>query len=111
MRRLVAIPLAVGVLAAACSAHPGGGSARAPEDAAARPARVPGEYLVTLAPGADATAIREVYGRFGITRVQDLGRSVFLVSLADDPGPVRMDELRKADARIRAVQPNFTYRG
>lgn len=110
MRRLFAISLTAVTLAMGCSAHPAASPARSP-GGAAQPARVPGEYLVTLTPGADANAIHDVYGRFGIRRVQDLGRDVFLVTLTDDPGPLRMEELQRQDARIRAVQPNLVYRG
>ena len=73
--------------------------------------RVPGQYLVTLDAGANPSAITDVYGRFGIKRVQDLGRGVYLVTLSDDPGPKSMDETRKGDARIKAIQPNYVYRG
>jgi hypothetical protein len=72
--------------------------------------RVPGEYIVTLAAGVDVKAISNVYGRFGIKRIQDLGRNIFLVTLSEDPNPAQMEELRRQDARIEAVQPNFMYR-
>jgi hypothetical protein len=78
---------------------------------ASPPTRVTGEYLVTLATGADAKTITAVYGHLGIKRTQDLGRNVFLVTLAEDPGPATMEELRGRDARIQAVQPNFVYGG
>ncbi len=74
---------------------------------------VPGEYLVTLAAQVDAKVISDVYGRFGIKRIQGLNLSyanVFRVVFAEDPGLARMEELRIQDARIEAVQPNFVYR-
>jgi hypothetical protein len=112
MRRLAAISVAAGALATACCAPsaPAAAAAGAREDAPAVSSRVPREYLVTLAPGADAAAIADVYGRFGIARVRDVGRNVFLVVVAEDPGPERMEELRGRDARIVAVQPNYAYR-
>ena len=70
---------------------------------------VPGEYIVTLAPGADVAAVRQVYGRFGLRKVQELGGGVFLLRLEQDPGLARMIELQAQDPRIRAVQPNFVY--
>ena len=73
--------------------------------------RVPGEYLVTLAAEVDPSAITDVYGRFGIKRVQDLGRGLHLLTVSEDPGPAVMDETRRGDARIKAVQPNYVYRG
>jgi hypothetical protein len=79
-------------------------------DFSSRQTRVPGEYLVTLAPGADVTAITELYGRFGIIGTQDLGRNLFLVRLTEDPGPAKLEELRSQNAQIKAVQPNFVYR-
>jgi hypothetical protein len=73
--------------------------------------RAPGEYLVTLAAGADVKAIADLYGRFGIRSAQGLGRNIFLVTLTEDPGPAKMEELRGKNAQIQAVQPNFVYRG
>jgi hypothetical protein len=75
-----------------------------------RQTRVPGEYLVTLAAGADAKVIADLYGRFGIKGTQGLGRNVFLVKLTEDPGPAKMEALRGENAQIKAVQPNFVYR-
>jgi hypothetical protein len=72
--------------------------------------RVPGDYLVTLAEGADVKAIADLYGRFGIKGMKDLGRNVFLVTLTEDPGPAKMEELRGRNAHVKAVQPNFVYR-
>jgi hypothetical protein len=76
-----------------------------------RQTRVPGEYLVTLAAKADVKAIADLYGRFGIKGTQDLGRNLFLVRLTEDPGPAKLEELRSQNAQIKAVQPNFVYRG
>jgi hypothetical protein len=73
-------------------------------------ATVPGEYIVTLAPGADPGAVSLVYGRFGIARIQDLGHGVVLVALEQDPGLARMKELQGLDPRLKAVQPNFVYK-
>ena len=74
-------------------------------------ARIPGEYLVTLAPGAEAKAIADTFGRFGIKATRQLGRDTFLVTLTEDPGPVAMDELGRKNNAVRSVQPNFAYRG
>jgi hypothetical protein len=79
-------------------------------DFSSRQTRVPGEYLVTLAAGADVKAIAELYGRFRLKGTQPLGRKLFLVRLTEDPGPAKMEELRVQNARIESVQPNFVYR-
>jgi hypothetical protein len=76
-----------------------------------RQTRAPGEYLVTLAEEADVKAIADLYGRFGIKGTHGLGRNIFLVTLTEDPGPAKMEELRGQNAQIKAVQPNFVYRG
>ena len=81
-----------------------------PMDFSSRQNRAPGEYLVTLAVGADVKTIADLYGRFGIKGTRSLGPNVFLVTLTEDPGPARMEELRAQNAQIRAVQPNFVYR-
>jgi len=93
----------------ACSQTPRD-PAPAPMDFSSRQTRVPGEYLVTLAAGTDVKAIADLYGRFGIKGTRDLGRNIFLVTLTEDPGPAKMEELRRQNAQIKAVQPNFVYR-
>lgn len=112
MRWCVAVA-AVGAMAAGigCARSAGTSAVVATENLAGPQTRVPGEYLVTVAAQADAKAIADVYGRFGIKRTQELGRGVFLVTLKEDPGFAKMEELQKQDTRIRAVQPNFVYRG
>jgi hypothetical protein len=72
--------------------------------------RVPGQYLVTLAAGADARAINDLYGRFGIKSARSIGNDVYLVALNEDPGPEEMEKLRRGNAQIKAVQPNYVYR-
>lgn len=96
MRYLAALAIAVAGLAAgyAWSEHP----------------RAPGEYLVTLAAAAEVEAINDTYGRFGIRGVERLGNNVFLVTLAEDPGPATMEKLRAENPRIKAVEPNVLYR-
>jgi hypothetical protein len=93
----------------ACSQTPND-SAPAPKDFSSRQTRVPGEYLVTLAPGTDVKAIAELYGRFGIKGTRDMGNNLFLVTFTEDPGPAKIEELRSQNAKIKAVQPNFIYR-
>jgi hypothetical protein len=111
MRRFIAIALA---LAGAAGGYACSGFAGSPQPAAAgaspQQTRVPGEYLVTLAAPADVKAIADLYGRFRITRLQQLAPGVFLVSVSDDPGPAAMEKLGKEDPRIRAVEPNYLYR-
>lgn len=111
MRRLIAFAMAVAgaVAGYACGSSPGDPQ-MAPTGASAQQTRVPGEYLVTLAARADVKAIAEVYGRFGIKGITELGPNVFLVNLTDDPGPATMEKLRRENARIKAVEPNFVYR-
>jgi len=71
---------------------------------------MPGEYLVTLEERAGVEAIADTYGRFGIKGIKSLGRGIFLVTLDEDPGPEKVEELGRRDTRIKAVQPNFVYR-
>ena len=82
-----------------------------PEDPTVDQDRVRGEYIVKLAPGADPAAVRDVFGRFGVQRVQSLGGALYLVTLSGDPGPRALEEARQGDARIASVQPNYRYRG
>lgn len=69
-----------------------------------------GEYLVTLAPGADARTIGDVYGRFGVKSVTPIGNNAFLVVLGRDPGFATIEKLAAATRNIKAVQPNHRYR-
>ena len=101
----------------ACGHEPGKSSATTSNRLAAAPAaigseqtRVTGEYLVTLAPGIDVKAIEDAYGRFGISAVKGVGPGIFQLTLTEDPGPEKMEELRRQDPRIKAIQPNFIYR-
>jgi hypothetical protein len=80
-------------------------------DFSSRQTRMPGEYLVTLAAGTDVKAIADLYGRYGIKGTQDLGRNLFLIRLTEDPGPAKLEELRTQNVQIKAIQPNFVYRG
>ncbi len=110
-RRCIGLVVAMMGLAAgsACSQTPRD-PALTPMDFSSRQTRVPGEYLVTLAAGADVKAIGDLYGRFGIKGTRGLGRNIFLVTLTEDPGPAKMEELRGQNTQINAVQPNFVYR-
>ena len=103
------VALAGAATVCACG-HTPGNPQTAPAGASSRQTRVPGEYLVTLAEGADGKVIADLYGRFGIKGAKDLGNNVFLVTLAEDPGPDRMEELRGQNASVKAVQPNYVYR-
>jgi hypothetical protein len=111
MRRLIAFAMAAAGAAAgiACGSSPGNPKV-APAGDWSQQARVPREYLVTLAPRADVKTISDVYGQFGIKGIKDLGNSVFLMTLTEDPGPARMEKLRGENAHIKAVQPNYVYR-
>ena len=82
-----------------------------PTDFSLPQTRIPGEYLVTLTAGADVKAIADLYGRFGIKNTRLLGPNVFLLTLNEDPGPAKVEEVRKQSAQIKAIQPNFVYRG
>jgi hypothetical protein len=104
-----AVALAGAAMVSACS-HTPGNPETAPKDALSQQTRVPGDYLVTLAEGADVKVIADLYGRFGIKGMKDLGRNIFLVTLTEDPGPSKMEELRVQNAHVKAVQPNFVYR-
>lgn len=76
---------------------------------AGQQARVPDEYLVTLAPEVDERVITEFYGSFGIREIDALGGETFLLVVTDDPGPQQMESLIRDDARFRAVRPNIIH--
>jgi len=109
MRRLIALAVTLaGAAAGSACGYPPGNPQAAPT-ARAQQTRVPGEYLVTLAARDSVKAIADLYGQFGIKGIQDLGHNIFLVTLTEDPGPAKMEQLRGENAHIQAVQPNFVY--
>jgi hypothetical protein len=111
MRRLVALAVAAaGAVAGSACGNPPGNPPVAPAGAWSQQARVPGEYLVTLTAPVNARAIADLYGRFGIKGIKELGQNVFLVILTEDPGPAQMEKLRGQNVHIKAVQPNYVYR-
>jgi hypothetical protein len=72
-----------------------------------RQARVPNEYLVILAEGAEADSISERFSRFGIKDLHPLEGETYLLVLVNDPGPGEMLDLVQGDKRFRTVQPNI----
>ena len=110
MRWHIAVTLGVGTVVGLGCAHPETNAPVVAHEAVKNQPTVPGQYLVTLVPEANVQAIADVYGRFGIKSAQSLGRGVFFVTVADDPGLAKMEELGKQVSRIAAVQPNFVYR-
>lgn len=112
LRRLIASAMAAACAATgyACAGNAPGSSQAAPTGASSQQSRVAGEYLVTVTGPAGVKAIADLYGRFGIKGIKELAPHVFLVTLADDPGPATMEALRKGSAQIKAVEPNSVYR-
>ena len=111
MKRLIALAVALaGMAAGTACGHSPGNPGLTPMDFSSRQTRVPGEYIVTLVQGADVKVITDLYGRFGIKGIKDLGRNIFLVTLTEDPGPTMMEKLRGQNAHVKAIQPNFIYR-
>jgi hypothetical protein len=72
--------------------------------------RVPGEYIVTLAREARTSAITDTYARLVVQSIKPLGNNVYLVQLAEDPGPAAVESLGRQNVQIQAVQPNYAYR-
>ena len=103
--------IAAAVAVSACTQAPLASHALAQSASvrAEQQARVPDEYLVTLAPDVDESVIPELYGRFGIKEINALGDETYLLVLANDPGPQQMEELISDDSRFRAIQPNIIY--
>ena len=112
LRRVIAYAFATACVAAgyACAGNAPGQSRAASVGAPSQQSRVAGEYLVTVAAPAGVKAITEVYGRFGIKAIKEIAPGVFLVTVAEDPGPATMEALRRGAASIKAVEPNYRYR-
>ncbi|HEY7743750.1 MAG TPA: hypothetical protein VIA19_11960 [Burkholderiales bacterium] len=112
LRRVIAYAIATACVAAgyACAGNATGPTQAAPAGASSPQSRVAGEYLVTVVAPAGVKAITEVYGRFGIKAIKEIAPGVFLVTVAEDPGPATMEALRKGAASIKAIEPNYRYR-
>ncbi len=110
LRRLVAltVTLTLASAGAACGS-PAPRVAQAAAPAGAGHKRVPGEYLVTVAARERVAAIADLYGQFGIRELRDLGGTVFLLRVTEDPGPARMEQVRRESASILSIQPNLVY--
>jgi len=102
--RFIALVAALAGMAVVFACGPSPNNSGPAPKGVSRQAGPPGEYLVTLAPGANVKAISALYGRFGIKEIKDRGSNVFQVIIAEDPGPARMEELRAKSAYIKAVQ-------
>lgn len=103
--------IAVMALAAALAAC---GQAPARTEAASKSwpeqqARVPNEYLVTLAPGVDADTISKRFGPYGIKDVHELEGETYLMVLSRDPGPRELLKLVEKDDNFRGLQPNIIH--
>jgi len=103
--------LAAVILAASWSCGNSQGNPEpAPVGSKAEGTRAPGEYLVTLAPQANATVIRNLYSGFDIRALKPLGPNLYLMQIANDPGPAVIEQRAKTSRDIKAIQPNYTYR-
>ncbi|MGK5087084.1 hypothetical protein WDW86_05960 [Bdellovibrionota bacterium FG-2] len=110
MYRFSALALVAAVAGGPACRHTPSAPKVPPIDYASHQTRVPGEYLITLTPGANVKIISELYGLLGIKKIKDLGHNLFQVTLTEDPGPEKIEELRGKNAQIKATQPNAIYR-
>ena len=110
LRRLaaLAVTLSLASAGAACSS-PAPSTPQAAAPAGDRQNRVPAEYLVTVVARDRVATIADLYGQFGIKEIRDLGGTVFLLLLTEDPGPARMEQVRGGSTHILSVQPNLVY--
>ena len=69
----------------------------------------PGSYIVDAPEG--ESAIRSLYGRYGIVLVRPLGNDQFEIQLNSDPGLEALkDATEGSKGAVKAIQPNFIYR-
>ena len=72
--------------------------------------RVPGEWLVRVAPGVTAERLTELYLPQGIIEARAVTANVFLLRFPPHRAPSE-DEIRRIGAAsVVHVQPNFRYR-
>lgn len=75
------------------------------------PDRVPGEYIMTVSPGAGEEVLRRQYRIYGIRKITALGANMFLVKLGNDPGLDAVQRKAAESGKVEEVQPNYIYRG
>jgi hypothetical protein len=106
----------IAILLAACAGADPGTKSSADPSPPSMPSRDPvgervhGEYIVSLAPGASASAIERALAAYDPSVVRDLGSARHLVRLARDPGPEKVSAAVRGQVEINAIQPNFVYR-
>ena len=98
-------PLAAAVLAAALAAGCATPAPRPGPESAPAQIAIPGEYVITVEPGADGRALAGLLVDLTPTRIAGLGGDRWLVVFAEDPGLPRLS-LRTGD-RIRSVEPHL----
>jgi len=99
-------------MAAACSAVPADQTPKGPAPGmeTRRPDRMPGEYILTVAPGTGSKQLSALLAPFKPDRIRDLGHGgLWLVHLRKDPGLESLKRRALKSKSIRAVQPNFRY--
>ena len=72
--------------------------------------RVPGEYIVLLAPAQDSSVITNTLSVYGVKNVRHLSGQRFVVRLERDPGILKVENAIKTVKGILKVQANFIYR-
>lgn len=102
--------LALGLAAGSACSQTGNQPHTTSPNFSSRQIRVSGEYLITLAAGADTNAIPDLYGQFGIKGIKALGDDVYLVTITNDPGPATIERLGWQNTTIKKIQPSYVYR-
>lgn len=105
-----ALVLLAGPLGCADTAGPAGGARGVAPVVGRQPQRVPGEYLVTVRKGTDERRIRDLYAEYRVVGLRRVRDDVFLLALANDPGPEAVAERGRSSGDVAAVQPNYVYR-
>ena len=84
-------------------------AAATPPRPVSTPDRVPREYIVRLATNAGPGVLSRIYGDLGIRRLQSLGGSLYLLTVATDPGPEEMGARAATTTAIKRIAPNYVY--
>jgi len=71
---------------------------------------VPSMYLVTLSKQLAEQAIETLFAQYGVRELKRVDTQLYQVTLTNDPGLQRLQELAAESDLIRHIQPNNIYR-
>jgi hypothetical protein len=67
-------------------------------------------YVVVLRPGHGEADIREVFGRFELDKIRDLGSGMYEIRIRRPATTLEMEEAAATNPAVSSVEPNTDYK-